>query len=330
MSAERANEERARGAGQVEGERRGSSVGQGAGRTIHVVTATDRKFIWGCAVTVRSMLDHTRSRRPIAVHVLHDSLRPSDQEKLRVSWQRSDGEPLDISFIRLSEDRVAGLVQSKALSRMTYARLLVAELLHEHIRRCVYLDSDLLFGRDVAELEESDLGGRTLGAVPNGLTAESDRAELQRLGIRAATRYLNAGVLVIDLDRWRGLGVGRAAIATCRERELKIWDQDALNLVLEGDWLELPEHWNSWASRTVDAGNRVVHFAMVPKPWDADYRGPFAREFFACLDRTSFAGLRPPSLFGLAPLVWRLRRRIPYLPTVWRVAKKQLSRSRVG
>lgn len=293
-------------------------------RPIHVLVAADRRFIWGCAVTIRSMIDNLESERPLHVRVVHDSLRPGDQKALLESWTREDGHPVNVSFSRLPSETVAGLVRSKALSRMTYARLLIGDLVGDHVDRCIYVDSDLLFERSVAELDEFELGNSIVGAVPNGLSSGSEASDVARLSLPAQTRYMNAGILAVDLKKWREADVGRTALTICKSLELRIPDQDSLNLALAGNWVELPNHWNSWAARTDSAGSRVIHYTMTPKPWDADYRGRFSEEFYHYLDRTVFSGRRPPRLFGVAPALTSIRRKFPYLPTVWRLLKRSV------
>lgn len=291
---------------------------------VHVVVAADRRFLWGCAVTIRSVLDNYRSNRPLRTWVVHDSLPREDQEALRSSWNRTDGGEFEAAFVQLPVARVSGLNRSKHLSRMMYARLLIGEILGQEVTRCVYLDSDLLFERDIAELDQLDLCGRTVGAVPNGVDAASESDDLLRLGLPAGGRYLNSGVLAIDLARWRRLDVVDKALRVCAQADLPMADQDAINVVLSDDWHQIPDHWNTWASRIERRGARVIHCTMVPKPWDADYMGKFGDAFFEYLDRTAYAGSRPRRLLGLAPAVKRLSRKLPYVPTVWRVFRNSL------
>lgn len=294
-------------------------------KPIHVLVAADRQFVWGCAVSVRSLLDNTRTDRPIDLFVAHDSLRPDDQRALLASWDRAGGRVFKCAFVLVPQERVGGLIRSKAVSRMTYARLFIGDLLPTDADRCVYVDSDVVFQRDVEDLVSIDLDGKLLGAVPNGVDNEAH--DCKRLGLPIGQRYFNAGVMVVDLGRWRELDFGRVALEICRTRgpSFGIPDQDSINIALAGDWAPLPMQWNSWASRTNEAEGRVVHYTQVPKPWDCDYQGRFPELFFRYLDRTAFSGQRPLRAFGLAPLVRRIRRRIPYWPTVWRMLKQVMT-----
>jgi hypothetical protein len=98
---------------------------------------------------------------------------------------------------------------------------------------------------------------------------------------------------------------------------------------VEGDWIELPLHWNQWVvDPSLHTRSRAVfHYMGAPKPWHADYNGRFSDLFLDCLDRTPFRGTRPWNPGGLGALLARTRRRVPYLPAVIRIARRRLGRT---
>jgi lipopolysaccharide biosynthesis glycosyltransferase len=299
---------------------------------IPIVVALDANVLWGCAVTVRSAIERSRAGTAFRVFVLQEGLGAEQEEALRSSWE-VPGHDVNVRFIPVGMGDVKVLVRSRTLSRMSYARLRIAEVVPADIHRCLYLDTDLLFERDICELFETDLGDRIVAAVPDG-GEDWDREQFARLGVRGE-RYFNAGLLLIDLERWRAAEIGRRAAEFCERARPRLagpfrftffgHDQDGLNYALAGQVRYLPTHWNTWAVRRSDPAPAVVHLITGPKPWDADYRGPYAREFYEILDRTAFAGRRPPRLLGLAPVLKSLSRRIPYPPTVWRLVKETVA-----
>jgi lipopolysaccharide biosynthesis glycosyltransferase len=89
---------------------------------------------------------------------------------------------------------------------------------------------------------------------------------------------------------------------------LQFWDQDAMNIVLAGQWKPLDLRWNrtvgialrsSWQETTFDAPTFlqlktrpfIVHFTTKFKPWNA-YRHPDKHLFYKYLDLTAWAGWR--------------------------------------
>jgi lipopolysaccharide biosynthesis glycosyltransferase len=307
------------------------------GGPVNIVVALDRNVVHGCVVTVRSALENSSPGTEFRVYVMHDGLPPATLRALESSW-RVDGKPCQVEFFDVQLSRAVELVRSKTLSRMSYARLLVGEILPATVSRVAYLDTDLLFELDVAELFRTDLGGKIVAAVPDG-SAEWDREQFARLGVDGE-HYFNAGLMLIDLDRWRRSDAGNRAVQFCKQAKPVLvgpfkfgffaWDQDGLNTVLAGQVHYLPSRWNSWAVRLDRYQRVVIHLITGPKPWDADYTGMFGDRFFEYLDRTAFAGWRPPRLLGAGATLKKLRRKVPYPPTVLRVIKETLRASLRG
>ncbi len=291
---------------------------------LNLLVATDRRPLIGCAVAVRSVLENATRLDRAHVVVLYHELTEEDRSRLRASWQLPEV-PVTVEFVEVPASWTAHLIRGKALSRMAYARLFLGTVLAPSVRRLVYIDTDIIFGRDVSELLDVDLEGRTIAAVPNGNEDGDEDRNIARLGMRGP-RFFNSGVLLIDVARWRELDVGNAVLKFCAENPelLKALDQDGMNVVLDGDWRPIDEGWNRWAIRAAEDERCVLHFTMTPKPWDVDYRGPHKERFFRNVDRTAFAGWRPAQRFGLAAPWKRLTRRLPYLPTVLRRLRRAL------
>jgi lipopolysaccharide biosynthesis glycosyltransferase len=291
----------------------------------HILLCFDRRFLLGAAVTIRSLTEHAREGVALQLHVVSPDLRADEMHMLQ-----SSASPLNagvsFSFHKLDGSRVRGLLRSKHVSPTAYARLLVGEILDPSIHRVVYVDVDVLFMRDVYELFELPLENKVLAAVPNG-PIEDQQKNLRRLGVAAAA-YFASGLLVIDLRQWRREHIGERALQFAREvgDRLVLHDQDALNGVILGAFVSLPESWCHWPTHGEVLGDAVIHYAMNPKPWHADYDGRFKEEFFEVLDRTPYAGWRPPYWYGLAPILFRLRRQLPYLPTATRLLRKHASK----
>jgi lipopolysaccharide biosynthesis glycosyltransferase len=294
---------------------------------VHVMLAVDPRCAIGCAVSMQSIADNATAGVPIHFHVVTSGLSEADRNALRSTANGITGRHLRVSFSEFDPALVAHLVRSKIVTHTAYARLFLADLLPRDVTRCVYVDCDLVFERDIVELWGIDLNGCCVGAVPNGSAEEVQRYQ-QRLGL-ATPAYFNSGVLLVDVDRWRRMEVGPRAMAEAARvgDHLILHDQDALNCALHGDWLPLPLHWNVWVIYPgLKPGDRAVrHFMGAPKPWHADYDGPYADRFLSYLDRTAYRGWRPWNPGGIGSWLARVRRRVPYLPSVLRIARLRLS-----
>ena len=85
--------------------------------------------------------------------------------------------------------------------------------------------------------------GCVLAAVTN-VTPRMHRGWPEAIGIADPERYFNSGVMLMDLARLRADGVAQRLIDYGRGRNLKWWDQDALNVIYGEQRLPLHPRWN--------------------------------------------------------------------------------------
>jgi lipopolysaccharide biosynthesis glycosyltransferase len=171
----------------------------------------------------------------------------------------------------------------------TWMRLVVPDLIAADAENLLYIDGDCIVDRDLADLASIDLGTAPFGAVANFSKAKHP-AWLERLGLPTDTPYFNAGVMLFNHRLYQEDGWSRRAIdltASIPDR-LKLHDQDTLNAIVEGRWVELPASYNAHASfektRHGDGGElfegaHIIHYVGTCKPTDADCRH-VARDVF--------------------------------------------------
>jgi lipopolysaccharide biosynthesis glycosyltransferase len=129
------------------------------------------------------------------------------------------------------------------------------------------------------------------------------------LGIASNTKYFNAGVMLMNLKKWRQRNTADAVFAYLRQYQdiIRQEDQEGLNAVLFDDWRELDFSWNwqipwrgqrqgkassDWSPET--QLQRIVHFTTDEKPWIPGCDYIERQDFFEYLDRTEWAGWRVP------------------------------------
>lgn len=288
---------------------------------IDVVLCGDRGVLFGFAVTVRSALEH--AKRPLRVNLITAGLDAEEQERLRASWVHqncADVRFAEIPLAALKEFRSTGYLKSK----FAYARYFIDEAFPD-IRRCIYLDADLLVLRDLSEAYDFDLGSNFAAAVRDvGVRRGSPPPDLSsRLGLREPNNYFNSGFLVIDLDAFRNHEIRNqlVTLSIAKFDDLHAQDQDALNVVLEDHVLLVDEGWNvSQYEKPFPLEGRIVHLIGTWKPWHSRYKKLFGERyyeeviyaaFFSILDRTQFQNWRPTDFYGFGGLLEQARHAVP-------------------
>jgi len=268
---------------------------------INIVLCSDENYAPYCAVVLQSALAHSKQPENLHFYILTPGLHKGTATKLQTLVTEQNAH-LDII------DATVDLPDEADLGRFgigTVLRLTMHQYLPEACTRAIYLDSDVLVLRDIAELWDTNLQGFAVGAVTDlcSPTAYADRVKTYPL-------YCNAGVLLVNLSRWRAQRIGDRALQYLIEHgaSLQYLDQDALNYVLSGNWLSLPLAWN-FQETAFSAYERgydylrdrqqelleaieypgIVYFAGGTKPWHPECKHPLQDLYLHFANQTPWA-----------------------------------------
>jgi lipopolysaccharide biosynthesis glycosyltransferase len=195
---------------------------------------------------------------------------------------------------------VAGLRPGTAqASPAAYYRVFLPGLLGDQYGRLLYLDTDVhICGPQAFQLLTLEMQGHAIAAVREAMPYRgkpAERAEIRRTIATAGDKYLNSGVLLIDTAEFRRRELERRILELAASRPLWLNDQSALNVLLDGDWLELSPAFNMisgiWNSRVAEIfPPAIVHFTGPRKPW----HGPrFRRPHVAKAEMEAFFPTSP-------------------------------------
>ncbi|MDQ0509548.1 glycosyltransferase family 8 protein [Ancylobacter amanitiformis] len=264
-----------------------------------VATATDSGYVELTAVMLASLAANARDDYT-KVYVFGDRLTVAEKAALRASY------PLDnLVMIDLTEEDMrflAGMPIALHVSRTTYARFLMPFRVDQDETRLLYIDCDAIVNDSLRPLRDIDMQGLAVGAVHDDARRRENRHFERNLaiGLPADTNYFNAGILLIDLVKWREEKLTERASQFATEHpNLPVLDQDALNGALSGQWLVLDERWNLhrrlekgvYKGPPVDwAGAGIIHYIGQIKPNHADSQHPARDIFLAHRTNSAYAG----------------------------------------
>ena len=167
-----------------------------------------------------------------------------------------------------------------------YFRLMASRILPADIERVLYLDSDIIVRRSLAEFWSTDLGGFACAAIEDAFWDP----RLDYVQVPQGSRYFNSGVLLINLSYWRQNNVYERAVEFIKgdPDKLNYYDQDVLNALFVDQWVNLPAVWNDMARSTLHIpalrnlnipNPAIVHFVGPYKPWNWLCNHPFKYEY---------------------------------------------------
>ncbi len=271
-----------------------------------IACAADRQYALPLAVMLRSTVTNLDPHCPVSIFIVDGGLDSDLRARISASL------PQKVSLQWIAPERT-GFVDLPLWGRMTiatYDKLTLGRWLPTSVQRAVWLDCDLMVLGDLARLWETANGPHCVLAVQDVLVktlgARFGVATHRGLGIDDGAEYFNAGVMLIDVARWRKDDIAGRALAYLREngRRVFFWDQEALNAVLAGQWSKLDARWN-WSpgfdriasANGADSDTKtspwIVHFTGSLKPWR--FEGPSSphKLYYEYVDLTAWAGWRP-------------------------------------
>jgi lipopolysaccharide biosynthesis glycosyltransferase len=245
---------------------------------IDVCLCCDRHAVDGFIGVVASAATHLGKGWTMRVHLLDCGL--GDELRLRVEQTvRAQLPNVCLEIAHLDPSRLNVFPDPSGLnhaSKATYAKMLLHEMF-PHLDRVIYLDCDLLVQRDLTDLASVDLESHCLAAVQDntvgtlGSPVETLAQQFPTLALDAP--YLNAGVLVLDLERLRVTGATEMFRSMAAVVAAKFGDQSLWNAAYPGLWRKLPEHWNRQVfllpkfNLFPSGPASIWHFTRDFKPW---------------------------------------------------------------
>ena len=249
--------------------------------TVHVACCFDQKMELPFLVLASSLKRHLKGDRKVVLHAFHSD--PIGHDLAYFAELNSATFKLRLRQI---ENRFHGpATWPSHLTAASLLRLRLPSVLKD-IDRVVYLDCDLVVLNDIATLYDTDLSDFPLAAcldfwltgsppfAPPGWGADAWHKFLREVvRLSDSKAYFNAGVMVMDLRRFRSTSLIHAADEFIEQTnyETPFVDQEALNHVVDGAFVRLDARWNVLAALG-HSDPWIIHYAGPYKPWSCEAR----------------------------------------------------------
>lgn len=267
-----------------------------------IVFATNEKYLPHTAVTIVSLLENNRGLK-FKIYYIIDNVSDANKRKLISMVDRYE---CVIVFINVDASKLKNLVFSEHFNSAVYYRLMMAEVIEEE--KILYLDSDIVVNDCIKGIFENNIDKYFLGAVVDpGFTRHGD------LGMTRSSEYFNAGVMYVNLKKWREENVFEKCMNYLNNKSetIKLADQDVLNAIVDGSWKPMALKYNQQAVVFVpDFFKKYRFFSFeelriaIEKPIIIHYTG----------------SLKPWHYRGNHPyksLYWKYRRMSPFKGWLW-------------
>ena len=283
---------------------------------MHIVYSSDDNYAQHMGASIYSLLSHN-AESEIVIYVIDNGISSDSKEKLQQIINQFPLSQLQwIDFSKWSEKLTLDMQWPISLS--SYGRLFIGSMLPDDVSRCLYLDCDMIICDCIDELWNWDMHGCTIAAVQDTVSRETKES----IGAHCGEKYFNAGLLLIDLDKWRSTDVEQACLDFIAQHQGSVThhDQGVLNGLFHQDVSILPLKNNVMTIHYIMSRARILKYfreesqfyskegiaqskahpvvlhytpSFTSRPWVRTCRHPLKKLYWAAVEKTPWAGAQP-------------------------------------
>ncbi|MCG6138370.1 MAG: glycosyltransferase family 8 protein [Nostoc sp. LLA-1] len=257
---------------------------------MEVLFCFDRKYEQHFGVAVTSLILNNLDNLT-KVHIITKKINVDFKQKIEQLKTKAN---IDFIIYEVENTEIDNLKVSQHISSAAYYRLIAPDILPHDLSKILYLDSDLIVNGSIIDLYSYDLSNYVVASHGKKVITTKKRLQLN------SNYYFNSGVMLINLDIWRQMNIGKQCIDLIRNHPdmVKLHDQDALNKVIDGQFLNVDQKWNSLVdlyegSSQVNDQSIVVHFTGSLKPWHSWCISPKKEIYWSYLKKSPWSNSRP-------------------------------------
>ena len=224
--------------------------------------------------TMLSIFENTDSE--VTVHILHNNTLSQDNRDKFIYLAGKYSQTVKFYNVEiLCADKINELKQSsmkrsfERYSIGTIFRFLIPHVIPNEIKKCIYLDSDIIVNLDVYELWKYKLADKIFAVVPEvkNHVPTNPLHYICRENFVKAEDYFNAGVLLINLEKFRmeEEHIQRGLDFYGKHQKCDCPDQDVLNYCFSTQTIKLPMNFNvlvefARTNNDFETTNRICHY----------------------------------------------------------------------
>lgn len=206
---------------------------------MNILYTCDNNYIWIMGISMISLFENNREIESINVYLLGDNISGDNKQilnKLANQYSRK------IEVIDVPNLKIPISLLSKRWPLSAFTRLFAGQLLPSNINKIIYIDCDTIITGNIQYLQNFELGDELFAGVKDCIS----RAYTKNIGIDKSFSYINAGLLIINLEALRKENISEKIDDYLKKYYFLInyADQDILNGVFYRQIKTVPPQYN--------------------------------------------------------------------------------------
>ena len=207
-------------------------------------------------------------------------------------------------------------------------RLLLDKLIPSNVDKLIYLDGDTIVRGCLDDLWETNINNKVFGM---SIEPTIDKSRYKQLSIEGFP-YYNAGVLLINLKRFREINAGKTIIDYYRSNDGRLFanDQDAINASMKNEILTISCKYNYYNifdqypygflkkqmapvkyldKETFEEAKKnpiIIHYLGEERPWRKGNTHKYRKDYKKYLDKTYWKDTPDENGWQLYFICWKV------------------------
>ena len=280
---------------------------------IHIAIASDENYSRFVASLIASVIDNNRKLSRLTFHLLLNKVSESSVSKIK---EVADGSnyTVDIQMYDISDlQNRLGVSVPPSIALTAYSRLFMNRIIPEDVSKILYLDTDIIIAGDLYELWNTELGDCAVAGCLDIFEGTGSKTDI---GLSPDAPYVNSGVLLINLDKWRCVNMDKMFVdfLFLHNGNVRHHDQGIINAVCKDSLKLLPPQYNlhstvfSHPFKLIKEISKphysqaefkyafehpvIIHFTegFYNRPWKMNCKHPYRKAYEKYRDRTAWRG----------------------------------------
>lgn len=248
---------------------------------LNIAYGIDKNFILGCSVSITSILLFNKNF-DFSFHIFTNYINNEFSDNLN---KLAHEYKTEINVYLIEDKNFSNLPTTNNWTIATYFRFIIADYFYKKIHKILYLDADIICNGTLNELFSLKFNNNICFVVK-----EKDQIWWNKCAVRLdekeiSSGYFNAGMLLIDLEKWGDYAVSSKALQLLSDKNLvqrfTYLDQDVLNLILLGQVIFIDKKFNQQININYELKSKskfyhylanlddsvLIHYIGPTKPW---------------------------------------------------------------
>lgn len=292
---------------------------------MNILYTLNDKFVPQVAAGICSVCENNKDIENITFYLISKEISEENKKKL-VEFGNKYNRDVYIKELGNINDYIDFEFDTTGWNSIVLARLILDKFLPDSIQKVLYLDGDTICRGSLKKLWETNLENHVLAA---SIEPTVDKTRKENLGLKDYP-YYNAGVLLINLDKWKKDNIGKQILGFYKKNNGRLFanDQDAINGALAGKIYTLLPKYNFYnifyqypykflkklmypvkyfeedEFKECVKNPVIIHYLGEERPWRIGNHHKYKSDYINFLDKTPWAKMNYENGWKLYFICW--------------------------